>query len=544
MDRRQGVSALVLAAITLACLLPFAGKAFHMDDPLFIWTARQISVDPLDFYGFKVNWEGTLAPMSLVTQNPPLAAYYLALVALLAGWSEVALHAGFLMPAVAVVLGTHRLARHFCAHPFWAALGVVAAPVFVVSSTSVMCDTMMLAFWVWALVFWIEGLQRDSRRQLVLSVLFVAAASLTKYFGVALVPLLLVYAWLEERPARAWAPCLLLPVAILGAYQWWTYDLYGRGLLWNAVAYATQLQVGGELPSKLLSTFAFTGGGMALLLFAAPWLWDVKRLAIGVAGFLAIVGLAVTMGKVGIVPVMDAAGGVRWSFVLQLSLWVVAGASAVVLAAADWRQRKGSASVLLFLWVAGTLLFTGLVNWAVSGRNILPMLPAVSLLIVRRLEACGILQEGARPKLLYLPVALSVALAMLVAQADYRLAAAAREAAQEIKARAGSSAKALKFEGHWGFQYYMEALGATALDERDLRLAPNDAVVVPLENSYFFPLPAQIVEPWFTHEIAWSRWLSTMDGSLGAGYYADGWGPLPFVFARVPREQYAVYRVR
>jgi len=190
------------------------------------------------------------------------------------------------------------------------------------------------------------------------------------------------------------------------------------------------------------------------------------------------------------------------------------------------------------------LLFTGLVNWAVSGRNILPMLPAVSLLIVRRLEACGILQEGARPKLLYLPVALSVALAMLVAQADYRLAAAAREAAQEIKARAGSSAKALKFEGHWGFQYYMEALGATALDERDLRLAPNDAVVVPLENSYFFPLPAQIVEPWFTHEIAWSRWLSTMDGSLGAGYYADGWGPLPFVFARVPREQYAVYRVR
>ena len=25
-----------------------------------------------------------------------------------------------------------------------------------------------------------------------------------------------------------------------------------------------------------------------------------------------------------------------------------------------------------------------------------------------------------------------------------------------------------------------------------------------------------------------------MDGTLGAGYYSDGWGPLPFVFAPVP----------
>ena len=31
-----------------------------------------------------------------MTQNPPLTAYYLALVGLLLGWSELALHTGFL----------------------------------------------------------------------------------------------------------------------------------------------------------------------------------------------------------------------------------------------------------------------------------------------------------------------------------------------------------------------------------------------------------------------------------------------------------------
>ena len=37
--------------------------------------------------------------MSAAMQNPPLASYYLALVGQVFGWSEIALHAGFLVPA-------------------------------------------------------------------------------------------------------------------------------------------------------------------------------------------------------------------------------------------------------------------------------------------------------------------------------------------------------------------------------------------------------------------------------------------------------------
>ena len=73
-------SLLILAAVSLACLLPFVGKAFHIDDPLFIWCARHIQSDPFNFYGFNLNWYGRETSMAAVTQNPPLAAYYLALV--------------------------------------------------------------------------------------------------------------------------------------------------------------------------------------------------------------------------------------------------------------------------------------------------------------------------------------------------------------------------------------------------------------------------------------------------------------------------------
>ena len=97
--------------------------------------------------------------MWAVTENPPLASYYLALAAGILGWSEMALHFAFLLPAVAAILGTYRLARRFCQSPMLAAVATLFTPVFLVSSTTVMCDVMMLAFWVWAAVLWLEGME-------------------------------------------------------------------------------------------------------------------------------------------------------------------------------------------------------------------------------------------------------------------------------------------------------------------------------------------------------------------------------------------------
>jgi hypothetical protein len=56
-----------------------------------------------------------------------------------------------------------------------AGASVIAAPVFVVSSTSLMCDTMMLAFWMWALAFWIEGIRTGGPGLLLWSAVLVSA---------------------------------------------------------------------------------------------------------------------------------------------------------------------------------------------------------------------------------------------------------------------------------------------------------------------------------------------------------------------------------
>src|SRR5262249_54621551 len=78
LDRSPRASAALLLALTLLLLVPFAGKAFHIDDPLFLSTARHIVERPLDPYGFRVNWYGDEMPMWEVTKNPPLLAYLVA----------------------------------------------------------------------------------------------------------------------------------------------------------------------------------------------------------------------------------------------------------------------------------------------------------------------------------------------------------------------------------------------------------------------------------------------------------------------------------
>ena len=115
----------LLTAVTFVCLIPFAGKAFNIDEPLFVWAAERIQAQPLDFYGVEVNWYGVLEPMHRVTKNPPLASYYAAAVGALFGLREVALHLAFMVPAAGVVLGTYRLARGRCSRPRLAALLVL-----------------------------------------------------------------------------------------------------------------------------------------------------------------------------------------------------------------------------------------------------------------------------------------------------------------------------------------------------------------------------------------------------------------------------------
>lgn len=537
-SRKPWLPVVFLVVLTALCFVPFAGKAFNIDEPLFLWAAKHIQTNFTDPYGFDVNWYGRLDPMHAVTKNPPLACYYIALSAWVVGWGEVALRLAFLLPTIALVVGTYLLAGRFCRRPLEAALAALVTPVVLVSGNSVMCDVMMLAFFVWAVYLWVRGLDEKNHAMLGTAALLIAASALSKYFGIALIPLLFLYTLVREKRLGIWALYFLIPVAVLGWYQIATQHAYDRGLLLDAGQYASwaRQKIGIGRFSQLLTGFIFTGGCVASALFLAPILWSRRTLH---GGLMLLSALAIVMaakGVIGVYPV-NVDGELNLIALVQMSVWAAAGISLLALAALDLVKNRDADSLLLTCWVAGTFIFASVANWSVNARSILPMVPAAGILMMRRLE----LMEkvgGRRPNWqIALPLALSLILSVAVTWSDCRFANTARTAADQIWEEYGEKVPNIWFTGHWGFQYYAESKGAKAVIYQSFMPDLDDLAVVPLNGpNVIVPSGAPILQ---ALEIP-SGPLGIMDMGTGAGFYADSWGPLPFALGSVDPETYWV----
>jgi 4-amino-4-deoxy-L-arabinose transferase-like glycosyltransferase len=423
-----------------------------------------------------------------------------------------------------------------------AAAATLGTPVFLLSATTVMADVTMLCAYVWAVWFWVRGMREEKTSSLVVASVLIAVATLTKYFAVTLLPLLLAYGLMTKRRPGAWMLPLLLPVAILAAYHVWTKSLYGHGLLLDAAGYATQQRwtTGAKVLASVLTGLAFTGGCCAtvvvLLGVASPRM----------AGVVLAAGMIVTVALVLAVDPMPAhsvraAGAIRWGFLVQLALWSVCGFALVAAVVHDASTTRTSESALLALWVIGTFGFAVFVNWNVAGRSILPMAPAAAIVAARmwtrRAERSALARAAWVPWSVLVPAA---ALALLVAGADASLARTQRDAARQISDALAEPAGRIYFSGHWGFQHYMEQRGALPIDKQRTQLDVGDVVILPDNNSLRAGLPPGAARVSATFRFAPMPWLSTMREETHAGFYSDIWGPLPFAFARVPTETYHV----
>ncbi len=169
------------------------------------------------------------------------------------------------------------------------------------------------------------------------------------------------------------------------------------------------------------------------------------------------------------------------------------------------------------------------------------MAPAVGILLVRHLERNVLADRTTWPRRVLICLVAGGAFALLAARADFQLATAVRQSARRVWAGYGEATRPLWFMGHWGFQYYLEAQGASALDLKRSVVRPGDHLAIPYNNSnIMLPDPKKVVMR-ETLTFPGPRLLATWNETMGAGFYASEWGPLPFVFGRVPPEGVTVY---
>ncbi len=243
-------------------LAPFVNKAVHVDDPLFVWSARQILRDPLRPYEFEVNWAGGSGlSMWNETKNPPLTSYWLAAAIGLCGENEIAMHLWMWPFTVGAVVATYALARRHVREPLWPALAVLASPAFLVSATTLMADVPALALLTIGYFIYVEGIDRASDPLSALGALVLGTAALVKYMaagGIALAALYWALSPARRPRSLAWLGLSIAPLALWAVYG---IALYGAPHFAQAAEFSAKKMDFPSLISRSIAALSFIGGG-------------------------------------------------------------------------------------------------------------------------------------------------------------------------------------------------------------------------------------------------------------------------------------------
>ena len=534
----------LVCAAMVVLVLPFIQKPISIDEPTYIWIARQILESPLHPYAFDANWFGFQQPMSQISQSPPLVSYYLAAVGTVWGWKETTLHLAFMIPAIFLVLGIYRLSALFRLRPIQTTLIAILSPAMVVSATSLMLDTTMLAFYVWAIIYWISSYNGQAHFNRRLSCLMICLGILTKYFAITLIPLLFAYSILKNKRLN-WSEFvyLCIPVLAAGLLEIMTNPAYSCNHLMGTFSFLFhRSQATFSMSGKILTGMVFLGGCLLQFLLLAPIFWDSRATWLWGASILASAALFYLAGQQGHWALFKIYGSSPGLAVFS-SLLFIGGIHAVVLAMTGIVNDTAPETILLILWFLGTIAFSLFVNWAINIRTLFPALPPMAILAARRLQALGSKRNRFHGLWTITGVLLSVILTLLVTYADFASAFSQKRAAKEILNRYAAPNKTIWFQGHWGFQYYIEAMGAKPFNFNQPKVRDGEIVIVPVNNTNVRYLPEPPYKNTSRFKISKGQWVSVMDYSIRVGFHVGDIGGLPYCFGRIPLDEYVIYEL-
>lgn len=137
---------------------------------------------------------------------------------------------------------------------------------------------------------------------------------------------------------------------------------------------------------------------------------------------------------------------------------------------------------------------------------------------------------------------------LIVASGDMQHAETERAAANTLYDKYSGASDPLWFEGHWGFQYYLQSKGGRAIDFFGDTLAPSQIVVIPHENCGIMEFPATACNAIGIHRFPPGpvlRMATTLRPKMGVNFYSCTVSePFPFVIAPISAEAYSVVQMK
>jgi hypothetical protein len=527
---RLAIPACLLA---LACLLPYLNKAYTIDDPCFLLSARQILQHPSQPMSYPLCWTShETCAESAATLGPGGAQVlmgYLLVPVILAGGAEWIAHLLQILLACIAVLEMVRLALRLGfdrVQATAAGLMLVAIPPFLSMASTAMPD-------IAALTFGLTGIERllawkDGRRwhQAVVASLALGLAPYARPHIVLLIPLGALWLFNEfrirealrqfRRESYVWAP-LLVAAGILVTVNLVTHD---RG----PKAEPKDVLVG-------LSFIPVNLHGYLLYLcfpipFAAVWLsrhWRKAPMLLMLPVVLVLV-LHVMLFR-------SKSLAEEWP--LAAALYGLAALAHMLSQNVRGWDRLG---LLLSLWLLIPLPAIMYVNLPI--KYFVGVLPAIVLIIIRVLSSIPRRRELSSYGVL---VFLCAAYSCVILRADADFAEYGRRAAAELIAPHVAAGEKVWYGGQWGFYWYAHEAGARVSKPGEPGPNPGELLAVGLLES------GDVTRNRFPNrELLDSRHYAAPHGrTMGyyGGLYSNRFGRALWVWSPETTNDYELWRI-
>ena len=534
----RDVVILVVAALLLS--IPFINQAFHLDDRDFIEFSRASAEDPMKFRIKGYEARGKYLTV-FKDPHPPLLTTYLSVpLRLGAQVNEVLFHSLYLVFPVIASVSMYSLAHRFTKKPLAAALLLMFTPGCLVVSHTIMGNYPGLAMWLAAAALYIWGVDRDNLSLLAGSAIVMALAIMTAYLALSLIPVMLFYTLFNRRFRFRYLIIPALPLGIYGIWRFYALLRYGHP---PSISYSLGTL---RYDRHLLAMLVFIGGATVFPLSALVlYLKNKSGRLIGILLILPLASAAaldffnkgmVTTTQVVIVALLAAAGAMA---VYRISATAVDAVSTLR------KSREGWADPLfLFTWfVTGVVSYMIFSVSYVSVRHLLLLFPPLVLLFIRETERLWPTRPLLKKSFVTFTLVLTLAVGLLAAVADYRLANLYRTLSGTMGEKHKESGTDLWARGDFGFHYYMKQQGFMYLNDKS-EVKPGDIIVTAT-------FPASVMEtPWpegsysleENIEIEDSFPVRIMNPWANAGFYGHPMGPLPLAFSSEKLEEIKVYR--
>ena len=506
---------LVLALIVLAGVLPFADRAFYMDEHIFLLLARSARSNWMFPADTPVLFFGTRHADFASHTHPPVGEYFLAGIDwLMPEFNEAPYRMLFAVFPIMAALGFYSVARRFARAPLMLTLLLIASPAFFVMSHTVMMDVPMLAFLLVGLALFLSHIDGSRGRLIPASVCFILAAGIGY---TALVPLGCLFLWALYR-RRPWVELAAIAAAPTALAIWLGAMTvhFGRFPLADTVSF--YLNQPRSTYGNVLATFSFLGGvGLFPWAFASivdigrKALWTVAAGAIGIASILTV-------------PLTWSSANYRLWFIVLAS----AGLATLGVAFVGVFQRRARLPAhhsLVALWVPAVLIFFVIVGDMINARYILLALPALYLLMF----------SGARAGRIAPAAAVTWILSVGIATADYRFANGYRDWVDHTLTPLQQQGFRVWGAAESGLRFYLEQQGVDSLAATDLDPVGGDLIVQ--HNMFRYSLAEKLtvllirlnryeLTDWFP--------VRTFNTQAGAGFHDSRFGLVPYTWSRVP----------